>query len=197
MQPEKGPNPRYDFIMKDAKAPKRSLLPSGNPAMLLAAGVVLILLIILVAGILLGGKGNKGTTGLVDALGKAQEINRVTTAQQPNLKDPNTTALAATAQATVASEQTQINKYLTGRKVKIDKKKLATYQNKTTDSQLAAALQTNSLDAAYSAYLKGALADYAQSLKDAYSATTNTSAKAILQNAYASTQTLLSSPPLK
>jgi len=197
MQPEKGPNPNYDFIMKDTPPPKRSLLPTNNPILMIAGVVILILLLIVIYGVISGSKGSKGATAIIDSLGKAQEISRVTTAQATNLKDPNTLAIAATTQAAVGSEQTQLNKFLVSHKVKVDKKKLALYQNKNTDSQMATALQTNSLDSAYLTYLKGALNDYSQSLKTSYSSTTSASARAIQQDAFDSTQTLLSSPTLK
>ena len=164
---------------------------------MIAGVVILILLLIVIYGVISGSKGSKGATAIIDSLGKAQEISRVTTAQATNLKDPNTLAIAATTQAAVGSEQTQLNKFLVSHKVKVDKKKLALYQNKNTDSQMATALQTNSLDSAYLTYLKGALNDYSQSLKTSYSSTTSASARAIQQDAFDSTQTLLSSPTLK
>jgi hypothetical protein len=194
MQPQ-NPNPNYDFILKDKPQPKTSMLPN-NPLVKVAGVIVAILLIVLVIGIVSSSKSGS-STGMLDTLGQAQEISRVTTAQAPNLKDPAIRATAATTQASVSSEAAQINKYLAAHRVKVDKKKLATYQSSDTDSKMSSALQASNLDTTYLTYLQTALNDYSQSIKTSFAATKNTEAKSILQNAFASTQTLLSAPPLK
>lgn len=195
MQPQ-GSTPNYDFIMKDSPPSKRSLLPSKNPILIICGIVVLILLVIVAFGVVNSNKKNAAASGLLEALGRVQEINRVTAAQVSNLKDPSVSSLAATIQASTNTEKAQLNNYLVGQKIKIDKNKLAAYQNKNTDTQMASALQNNSLDSAYLTYLKSALSAYSQSLKAAYPSA-GPNAKIILQDAFDSTQTLLSSPPLK
>ncbi len=198
MQSNNSPNPNYDFILKDAPAQKRSLIPTKNPILMIAGALIILMLLIIAYGVVVGG-GKVNSTGLIDILGRSQEISRITQAQQPNLKDPPTVALAATTQVSANSQQAQVSKYLASHKVKIDKKKLAVYaaNDKSVEAQFATAAQTNNLDGAYVAYLKGALTNYSNSLKSAYSASKSADAKAILQNSYDSTQTLLSTPLLK
>lgn len=194
MQPQ-NPNPNYDFILKDAPAPKSSILPK-NPIVILIGIVILGMLLVLVYGVLSSNKGS-GTNSFIDSVGQAQEISRVSQLEQPNIKDPNISALAATATAATSSEQAQLSNYLTSHKVKLDPKKLALYKNSSTDTQLSAAAQTNSLDQAYANYLKGALNKYATSLQNSYAATKNNDARAMLSNAFNSTQTILNSAQLK
>jgi hypothetical protein len=108
----------------------------NNPLVKVAGVIVAILLIVLVIGIVSSSKSGS-STGMLDTLGQAQEISRVTTAQAPNLKDPAIRATAATTQASVSSEAAQINKYLAAHRVKVDKKKLATYQSSDTDAKMS------------------------------------------------------------
>lgn len=198
MQPSNGPNPSYDFILKDPPVPKRSLLPK-NPIVLVAGVVVLLLLLVLVYGIVSGGKGKTNSTGLADILGRSQEISRISQAQQANLKDPSVAALAATTQVAAASQQAQVGKFLANHNVKVDKNKLAAYaaNDKSIDSQLSTAAQNNTLDSAYLGYLKTSLSAYSQALQATYNTTKSTDGKAILRSSFDSTQTLLSTPALK
>jgi len=164
--------------------------------MLAAIGAVVLFILILIIGALVS-KGGGNSTGLVDVSARAQEIIRVTNAEKSDLKDPSALSVAATVNAVVSSEQSQINNYLTSKHIKTDKKKLAIYQSSATDTQMAAALQANSLDTTYTNYLRSALTSYAQAIQTAYASTSNATTKSILQNAYASTETLLTTPPLK
>ncbi|MDB5161129.1 MAG: hypothetical protein JWO96_509 [Candidatus Saccharibacteria bacterium] len=196
MQPQEPIKPSYDFILKDQqKSASRPLSNLPMPVLVVAAVVILMILLI-IFGSLLGSKKAK-TTGLTDVLGRAQEITRVNTLQQGALKDPTNLGLEATSQSGLTSDQTQLKKYMSSHKIKVDAKKLASYQNKNTDTQLAGAAQNNNLDTAYLTYLRQALADYAGALKTAYAGTNDSGAKVILQDSYNSTQTLLSSPALK
>jgi hypothetical protein len=188
--------PSYDFIFNEGtKQTGRKLPKLSGPLLWIAIAVVLIVVII-IFGTLLGGKKAK-TTGLTDVLGKAQEITRVNALEQAQLNDAVAVGLMTTSQSVLTSDQVQLKKYMTDHKIKVDPKKLATYQNKDTDTQLTAAAQNNNLPVAYISYLRRALTDYANTLSTAYSGTSDQGTKTILKAAYDSSQTLLASPVLK
>ena len=190
------PNPNYDFILKDKPQPKKSLkIPSfGLPkkaAGILLGALALFLVIILVAAIFRGG-GN--ATSVVGVLGRGQEILRVTKLVEPLAQSSgDTLSLASTTEAAFASQQVAISNYLAKAGVKSDAKSLALYQNKNTDAQLQAAAQNNNLDSAYATYLKKSLADYRAALQAAAKGASPTRIQ-ILNDAFGSTQTLLSAP---
>jgi hypothetical protein len=197
MQPEKTTPPDYNFILQDKPKPKKSLLPDMPRAVLFGGGaVVAILLLILIFGLFFG-KKNTGTANILEAVGRGQEISRVTEVQSPNLKDPTTISLASTTQAALTSQQSELASWLAKHKVKTDPKSLAIYKNSATDNQLQQAAQNNNLDSAYLSYLQKALSDYVATLSNAYRATSSPSAKVILKDSFNSTETLLSSGPLK
>jgi hypothetical protein len=196
MQPQAPPpaNP-YDFLLDQEQKPKKSLLPNmSGPVLVLGAGIVFIILIIIISALFLG--KNKTSSGtILEVIGRAQEISRINTLEQPQLKDAATADLLATAQLALISEQTQLNDYAKTHKIKINPKKLEIYQNSQTDAQLHAAAQSNTLDSAYKAYLQQALNEYSDSLGKAYQGTKKPELQAILKEAYNSTQTLLGKPP--
>lgn len=194
------PNPNYDFIFSGNTPPKRSTLPGGiNPIFLIAGVVIIILVLVIVLSSLFGSKSSVDKASLTDVIGQAQEINRISSAQSPLLKDPATLSLATTAAAVTNSDQVSLSSYLKSHKVNIDKNALAVYatNDKSIDSQLQQAGQSNTLDQAYTGYLKTALNNYASSLKKAYAANSSTNIKALLQSSFNSTETLLSSPLVK
>ncbi|HET9850368.1 MAG TPA: hypothetical protein VFP35_01950 [Candidatus Saccharimonadales bacterium] len=196
-QPQ-SPNPSYDFILKSGQTKSRSFNPLNlsGPVKIIGA-VLIVIILIIVLGTALGGKNSGKAGGLTGVLGRAQEINRINTLEQPVITDPTTLDLLVTVQSALSSEQTQLTNILNQQKIKLDSKQLAAYQNNGTDQLLQSAAQNNNLPAAYDTYLRGALADYANSLVQAYQTNNSSSVKSILQSAYSSTKTLLASPPLK
>jgi hypothetical protein len=197
MQPEQAPPPDYNFILQDKPKPKTSLMPNMPRVVLYGIGAVIaVLLLILIFGLVFGQK-NTGTANILEAIGRSQEISRVTEAQSPKLKDPTTLSLASTTQASLTSEQSELTGWLAKHKVKADPKKLAIYKNSATDDQLQQAAQNNNLDSAYLAYLNKSLTEYANALSNAYRATSSPSAKIILKESFDSAQTLLSAPVFK
>jgi hypothetical protein len=197
MQPEQAPPPDYNFILQDKPQPKKSLMPNMPKAVLFGGGaVVAILVLILVFGLIFG-KKSTGTTDMLEALGRGQEISRVTAAQSQKLKDQTALSIASTTQASLTSEQSEISSWLAKRKVKTDPKKLTIYSDTSTDALLQQAAQNNNLDAAYLSYLQKALSDYSNTLARAYAASSSPTAKAILKESFNSTQTLLSASVFK
>jgi hypothetical protein len=197
MQPQ-SPNKDFDFIMKDNPQQSRGSILSKipKPAKIATAAVLGIFLLIVIVAIFSGHK--KGNTQeIVGVLARGQETLRVTDAVgQLQLKDPQTQALAATVSSTLTSDQSQITNYLAKNHVKVTPQQLASNQDKTTDSSLQTASQNNSLDSAYINYLKAALAKYQSDLQAAYKSA-GLNGKAILQESFNSTNTLLATAPLK
>ncbi len=198
MQSGSNKNP-YEFILKEEQthAGSKFGLPKMSMPVMIVAVVLILMVLVIIYGVAFGKKNNQKQTGMLDILGQAQEISRVSTAQENSLHDPNVIDVEATAKSTLTSDQAQIKGYLTSQKVKVDEKKLATYENPQTDSQLKAAAQNNNLDKAYTNYLKSALAAYSNSVKSTYSAVSSQQEKVILSNSYDSAQVLLSSPVFK
>jgi hypothetical protein len=195
--PSPSPAPQYDFIFGGGQEPKKgSGLPkvSGprmRPALLVLFGVVGLIFIIILYSVFFGSKVSN-TDELVKIMARAQEITRVSEFVDQQSKDSDTQGLALTTINTLKSDQTQLTAYLKTQKTKVSTKALAVYQDKNTDSKLLSASQTNTLSSFYFAYLKEQLAKYQDVLKTAFD---HTPAKAepILQDAYESAQTILTS----
>ncbi len=199
MQPQ-SPDPNFDFMLKENQAPKKRLplLPLNLPKparIALAAIAGLFVLIIVVS--LLSSRSNSGFKDFSGVLARCQETLRVTAAaQQLNLQDPQTQALAATVTSALTSDKTQMTKYLSQNHHPISTTQLAADLNKSTDAAFQSAAQNNGLDTAYVSYLKDNLARYETDLQTAYK-TAGPNGKALLSNAFNSTKALLDSPPLK
>jgi len=187
----------YDFILNDQPRAGRKLpVPSLNNPVALISMLLFLTVIIAIGGAILGSKKTK-IGGITDVLGQSQEINRVSAEVTPQLTDSDARSVAATAQSMLTSDQSQIKLYATAHKIKVDPKKLLTYQNSSTDQAMSKALSTNSLDSTYETYLHDALVDYQKSLSAAYDGTKDLGMKSLLQESYQSTKTLLASTPLK
>lgn len=186
----------YDFILNDKSKPASRLpLPNLSRPIWLIGALVGLTLIIAIFGTVLGSSKSK-VGGLTEVIGLGQEINRVSADQLANLSDPNLTALTATTQNTLSSDQAQLKKYAADHKIKINTKKLASYQNQSTDDSLAKAASNNYLDSAFRTYLRDALTDYQSALSSAYDGTTDGGVRVILRASYQSVKVLLVSQVL-
>jgi hypothetical protein len=197
MQSEQ-PKSDYEFILNQNQKPPTSggLIPRNlsKPVLIVISAVILMVVLIILGTVL--GSHNKKTPGLTEVVGLSQEISRVS-AEQTGLKDASVIALATTSKNTLASDQAQFKSYAAKHKIKLDKKKLDAYQNKSVDSQLSSAAQNDNLDSAYITYMRLALQQYSSSLTSAFNSTSDNSLKAILKDSYTSTQVQLTSAPLK
>lgn len=200
MQPNNGPDPNYEFILKDNPTPKRSLLPNmGKPAKLILVVVASFVLLGLIYALFFYDTSGSAGDRLLGIAGRAQEISRISSVQQANLKDPSVVSLAATAAATAASDKAQISSYLKKQGIKVDPKALLIYttNNKNTDAQLEQAVSSNTIDTAYINYLRNALREYSDALKNAYADSKSAATRDILKRIFDSTQVLLSSNGLR
>jgi hypothetical protein len=108
----------------------------------------------------------------------------------------NTTNLATTTSNVLGSEQEEVLVYLKKNHKKILTKDLDIYVNKKVDAEIQDAAQNNRLSEYYSSYLKSKLTTYQASVKTAYDGSSSAKLKAILQDSYSSTKTILSAPQL-
>jgi hypothetical protein len=196
MQPQ-SPNPQFDFMLKDQPQPRRSLMPSlpkpAKIALIVVGGIILLIIVYS----LLSSRGKGSSQSFIGAAARAQETLRITAlAQQQNLQDPQTQALAATVSAALSSDEQQIIGYLANNHIKPSKAQLAAALDRTSDTSLQTAAQNNNLDVAYINYLRGALAHYETDLQNAYK-TAGPNGRTVLAGVSESTRTLLDSPPLK
>lgn len=189
---------QFDFMLKDNQKPKSRFklpLPDLPKPILLIGAVILALVVILILASVLSKSRNRGVDQIVDIMAQSQEIARVTNLTEPQMQTPETKALAATTEAALTSEQQQLSEQLQNRKVKFDTKKLDFYIDQDIVAQLQAAAQNGTLDAAYTDYLKKQLTTYRAALEKVYPAA-SPQTKVILQEAFNSTQILLSAPQL-
>lgn len=192
------PDPQYDFIYKNQQqGPKKKFgLPSFalnmRPAFLVLFGLIGVIFLVVLYSLFFGGKGGN-TQELVNIMARGQEIARVSSYVVQQSPDAESQELAMTTSSSLASDQSQLLAYLKTQREKVSRKSLAAFLNKQTDAKLVSAAQTNSLSEFYYAYLKDQLGRYQSSLKTAF-ANTPQKGKPILQDAYASAGTILSSP---
>lgn len=199
MQP-KSPSPDYDFILKDNPGAGHKFTWShvhGRTKITLLVIAAVIILIIIYSVL----SGNKGSNWLPfeGAMARGNETLRVTKlVEQPplGLHDPQTQALAATADSVLTSDQQQISSYLSKNHVKVSAAQLATDIDKTTDASLQTAAQNNGLDSAYVTYLRNALTKYQTDLKNALPGA-GPNGKKLLSDSIESTRALLNSAPIK
>jgi hypothetical protein len=197
MQP-KSPSPDFDFMLKSQPKQRRRLaMPNLPKPVLIGLAVLLVLILLIVVSSVMSGRKTDKFQPFVSALARDQETLRITSfAQQLQLRDPQTQAMAATAANALASDKQQMIDYLQKNGTKVSPAALGADNDKASDTSLQTAAQNNGLDAAYVAYMKTALGKYENDLKIAY-VSSGPKGKQILADASASVMTLLNSPPLK
>jgi len=197
MQP-KSPSPDFDFMLKDQPARRRVLpMPNLSRPVKIALAVLLAIVLLIVISSVLSSRNAGKTQPFISVLARGQETLRVTSeAQQLQLQDPQTQALAATAATALASDKQQLLTYLVKSRYKISAKSLGADNDKTADTSLQTAAQNNGLDGAYVSYMKNALGKYESDIQAAYKIAGPNGQK-ILNDMSISTTTLLDSPPLK
>lgn len=196
MQPQSpsGPNPQFDFMLKDQGKQRRSLPSFSLPKpVLISACTVVVIIILVVLFSLLSGSKNKDTNQITSLMAEAQEISRASGLINQQSKDANVTALASTVSTALSSQQAQLSNYLTSTGHKVDAKLLSADQNTGTDTLFQTAAQNNNLASTYNNYLKQNLTNYKTMLANEYNSTPSKTLKDILNNAAASINTILSS----
>lgn len=165
------PGSKFDFILNASQKPKRNLLGaiSQVPRAILIPVVIIVLLFgLITVSSILSGRNDSTTKQLVSLAARQQEIVRVSGVAANLLQDNITQNLEATAKISLASDQAQLLSYLKTNHIKADTKSLSVRINKSTDTQLAAARQSNNADEVYTAYLKTQLTDYRNAIQAAF-----------------------------
>ncbi|MEX1995439.1 MAG: hypothetical protein WD887_01555 [Candidatus Saccharimonadales bacterium] len=190
------PPDQYGFILNNDPKPKpRFKLPLPKlpkPLLFVLGGSLIILIILVLAAAIFGGRSGSPQP-LVDVMARSQEIIRVTDIAVPEVTDNGTKTLAATVKSSLASEQAELNTYLSGTSSPVEPQSLTAYLDEAIDAEFATAAKNNELDIAYIRYLKENLSAYSGALQSAYQ-TAAASAKPILEEAYESIQIILSAP---
>lgn len=186
-------NQDYSFIMNSKPSDNKRSLPQLNLRL-----VVIILggLLVIMGLIALIASRSKPQPEMVGAAARASEIARVSDLVTASSSDSTTKYLAATVSSTMNSEQSEITSYLKGNHLKFSSSALLGDKNLSTDSQVQAASQNNTLSQMYYSYLKANLAKYLADLSAA-AKTTGPKGRAITTNATNSTQAILLTPSLK
>lgn len=178
-QPQPPANDPYHFIMNPQQpAPRRRI---GKPSGLLAwVGIVavVVVLFVIIFSILRGGSGD--TKPFVTLVQEQQEIVRIASAQASAVQGQNVKNFVMNTQLSIASDQTRLKELLSKNGVKVSEKQLEALASTSTDAQLTSAASSSTLDATLVTVLQKELTDYQSTLSQAYKATSNKPAKALL-----------------
>lgn len=188
-------HPDYSFIMEPPKPPKRTLLPgnSSMPMRLLVAvgGLVVIIVLFAVIKSAFSGSGGNYKQAMLGVVQEQYALKHyagegVQSANSGDLKN-----FAVTAQASLASEESQAITYLSNNGYKVNNKQIPLKASKATDEQLAASVSASNFDATFSEVMKNELTMYQQNLKQAYTQVKGTKGRALLNEDYKASQLLL------
>lgn len=188
--------PNFEFIMKQEPKPKRPLrLPTNLPRPVVLGGLAVfaLLIIVMIASLFKGG-GN--TTGIYQLMSDANTVAIVS--QDTTLSTTNTDSqnIANTVRQSMLSQQQQFKKYLISQKIKPNLKLIASKPDASSAAALSNSKLNNTYDSVYKNYLKTSLSAYQVDLKKTYQ-TAGPNLKVIINSAYASNSTLLTSKQLQ
>lgn len=189
-----GHNP-YDFIVN----PNAQTRPGFGVSMLggsmltriaLLGGAVVV--IIIIASVVISALSPKSVTPqLISIAQRQEEIVRVSTDATTQASSSDTRNFVTNVEASVTTSQLQVTTYLATHGTKLKAKSLALDQDPQTDTQLADAATANNYDGAVTQELITQLQTYEGLLHTAYSQTSSTSLKAVLQSNFSSADLLL------
>lgn len=187
----------YDFIMNPVAAPKKKKFSVGNKGSLkgkvvkiIAAGVALIILVIIGARLLLGNPSGNASA-LIELAASQQELVRVSGLGLQKAKDPTVLAFAQTAKLTVSSQNSELLTYLKDKGVKYKPEQLSAAKDTTVDDKLTSAAANNQLDQVFLDTLKNSLGEYRKKLQEDYKSSASQATKDMLSKDYDSVTELL------
>ena len=195
MQPDNGHQPDYNFIMNPAKPRRQGLFGGGGDKkqrILIVAivGGVLLLVFMILFNVIFGGSNNN-TEKLFNLAKQQNELVRVAQIGEKQAVSSTTKNLATTVDLTLSSGQQATTTLLTKEGKKINAKQLAAGQNTQTDTTLNQATQANHFDEVFTSTMQTQLQSYLTNLSDLYKATKSPEEKALLQNLYNQTKSLV------
>lgn len=187
------PQQDYNFIMNPEK-PKRQLGGSffnGSPKSLfiLLGGVIIVIIILFVVFNALKPKGL--TPEIISLAENQQEIARVAGEAAGQASSQAVLNFAASTQASLASEQTQLLAYLAKYGVKPSSNTLALGQNPATDQALKQAESASNFDSVFIQIMNNYLSDYSNQLAAIFAKNKSHTLALQLQADYQASQLLL------
>lgn len=195
--PSPGQNP-YEFFLNPA-APSKVKLAGKLPlpkdpflrrvAIVVGGGVVLIIAVIILATVIFGGAS--APAGLLGIAQDQNELIRISTNVGEEVTAQTTKNLAVNAELILTTEQQQLVTYAGQHGQKISTKQLTLTKNTATDTQLTNAQAASNLDAVYIQITQSQLTAYRTALKQAFDATTSSTARQLLSTDYSAAATLL------
>jgi hypothetical protein len=196
-QPLPRPAEPYGFITDPEAVPKKQFSPPGAGSLIsrvaYVAGGLLILLIVFsfVKGLLSGGSN---LTPFLSVAQDQQEIVHLTTnAAQQNQQTAlsvTTQNFIATAQLSIASNQTDLISYLAKNGDKIKPKSLGLKLSAATDAQLTTAAANTTYDSTFQSIMNNQLDRYMNDLKQTFAQTKGKNGRTLLSSQYNQAQLL-------
>jgi hypothetical protein len=186
---------RYDFIMNPEK-PKRKLSLNllrgkslGKRILIIAAGAVVLIILIVGLSSLFGGSGN--TPEYIAVAQDQNELIRVANEATGHAAVQNTNNLAESVQLSITSAQEQLLTYLGGNGHKVNSKELTATKDIKTDQELTAAEAASNYDVVFAQVMQSGLQGYIQDIKTVYPSA-GPKGKSMLINDYNGAKLLLS-----
>ena len=197
-QPSGSFNPnQYDFITDPAKAPKKTLLPSGSGSskkqriIIFSVGMVL-LFILLIIGFNFATSGSRPNTAQLTAvLQQQQEIMRVSDTGSNKASGEEAKNIAATTKVVITSQNLELKNILAAKKIKVNSKLLDDAKNAETDATLKTAEQNGRYDDAFIQQTRTSLEEYRKTIKTAYNGSNSQAIKEELNEDYKQVNILL------
>lgn len=190
---------QYDFILNYG-ANKKSPLPSvpvpgqssviGRILVAVGGGIVLLIAAWIFFGIIIAKKPAVDPAAFTTIAQRQTELARISLEPAQNATGLDTKNFAATVQLSLLTDQETIVSLLQKYGVKLNQTMLAGRKNSQTDAALQQAQASGTYDQAYIAAAQSQLHDYEQELKQTFNATTNATARQVLNNDYTHAQLL-------
>ena len=198
--PEPAGQERYDFFLEDKPKKKKSANPlktsrGGQNSqfmriVIVAAGFVLVLILLAVVINAFRSSNNKANAGLSSLVVTQQEIIRISDDADEKLRTTAMKNFAKTAKNTTLSAQQDLKSYLALHGVKINEKQLEASADPENDKVLAAAEAADTYDSTYKKTMESMLDDYHASLAASAGAAATEEEKELLNNDVDSVQLL-------
>jgi len=191
-QPKPAPAPEatpYDFFLEPQQKTKKKILKTNSKLnkLILAAGALIVVLILVGLVVNLTQSGSKqATSEFTSITSSQQEIIRVSNLGMLHVGSDNLRNFSSTAIADMTSSQQQVIDYAATNGVTIDTKLLAASSNARIDSSLDAAEAASTYDATFRTVMLQLLQDHQAKLERLQKSATAPTERTILSNNLAS-----------
>jgi len=185
---------QYDFITSPGQPQKSSGLGGGSmkTRLLVVGGGLLILIIIAsILGAVLSNANKGDLPGLKSLATQQQELIRIADLGKEQALDPDIRSLAYSTSLSTTTQQQKLIAYLGTRGEKMTKEQLDVGKKSSVDKELESASANNRFDESFNKILNDSLVAYNEKLSAAYKSTTSTKSKAVLEESFNSSVTIL------